>query len=59
MPFWMPGSTLLNLLLLLPFAHLSPADWRAQERRWDFYHWVRTFGLIAAFTILVPVRIVG
>ncbi|HTS11063.1 MAG TPA: DUF1772 domain-containing protein [Candidatus Limnocylindrales bacterium] len=23
MPFWMTGSTLLNLLLLLPFAHLS------------------------------------
>jgi uncharacterized membrane protein len=23
MPFWMPGSTLLNLLLVLPFEHLS------------------------------------
>jgi uncharacterized membrane protein len=28
MPFWMSGSTLLNLLLLLPFAHLSGVAWR-------------------------------
>jgi len=28
MPFWMSGSTLLNLLLLLPFAKLSSAAWR-------------------------------
>ena len=93
MPFWMAGSTLLNLLLLLPFGHLSksawhfaaiafaiqvfavvfslvapvpinnriakwtPAslsnDWKAQEHRWDLYHWFRTCGLIAAFAILV------
>ena len=93
MPFWMTGSTLLNLLLLLPFAHLGvfaghlaqaaftiqvlaipfslvgpvpinnrimlwtpnklPADWRAQEQRWDLYHWLRTIGLIVAFTLLV------
>jgi hypothetical protein len=24
MPFWMAGSTLLNLLLLLPYQHLGP-----------------------------------
>ena len=93
MPFWMAGSTLLNLLLLLPFAHLNesawrlaavafaiqvlavalslvgpvpinnriakwmpesiPEDWRAQEHRWDQYHWLRTCGLIVAFAILV------
>jgi uncharacterized membrane protein len=93
MPFWMGGSTLLNLLLLLPFAHLSrpawhlaaiafaiqalavvfsligpvpinnriarwkpeslPNDWRAQENRWDLYHWVRTCGLVVAFALLV------
>ncbi|HEX4075025.1 MAG TPA: DUF1772 domain-containing protein [Candidatus Acidoferrales bacterium] len=93
MPFWMSGSTLANLLLLLPFAHLSggvwrltavafaiqvlavvfslvgpvpinnriakwtlesiPDDWRAQEHRWDLYHWLRTCGLIAAFVMLV------
>ncbi len=93
MPFWMGGSTLLNLLLLLPFAHLSkgawhlaaiagviqvfavvfslvgpvpinnrvakwtskslPADWKAQADRWDLYHWVRTFGLVVAFALLV------
>jgi uncharacterized membrane protein len=28
MPFWMAGSTLLNLLLLLPFVHLSDSAWR-------------------------------
>jgi len=28
MPFWMTGSTLLNLLLLLPFAHLTGTAWR-------------------------------
>lgn len=93
MPFWMAASALLNLLLLLPVAHLSapaarfaqvafgiqvlmvlfslagpvpinnrikgwtpshlPADWRAQERRWDIYHWIRTACLMAAFALLV------
>ena len=28
MPFWMVGSTLLSLLLLLPFEHLSQPAWR-------------------------------
>ena len=28
MPFWMAGSTLLNLLLLLPFTKLSVTAWR-------------------------------
>jgi len=28
MPFWMAGSTLLNLLLLLPFEHLNKTAWR-------------------------------
>ena|ERR1700687_4654056 len=27
MPFWMTGSTLLNVLLLLPFAHLDKSAW--------------------------------
>ena len=93
MPFWMTGSTLLNLLLLLPFEHLNqsawrlaaiafaiqvlavvfslvgpvpinnriakwtpaslPNDWKAQEHRWDLYHWFRTCGLIVAFALLV------
>jgi len=92
MPFWMTGSTLLNLLLLLPFEHLNnsawrlaaiagalqvfavlfslagpvpinnriakwtpqslPGDWRAQEHRWDLYHWLRTCGLVVAFAVL-------
>lgn len=28
MPFWMVGSTLLNILLLLPFEHLNEYAWR-------------------------------
>ncbi|MFZ2063618.1 MAG: DUF1772 domain-containing protein [Candidatus Binatus sp.] len=28
MPFWMAGSALLNLLLLLPFEHLNDSAWR-------------------------------
>jgi anthrone oxygenase-like protein len=28
MPFWMPGSTLLNLWLLLPFENLNRSAWR-------------------------------
>jgi Domain of unknown function (DUF1772) len=28
MPFWMTSSTLLNLVLLLPFAHLGEPAWR-------------------------------
>lgn len=93
MPPWMAVSTLLNLLLLLPFQRLSPeawrlaalafaiqalaipfslfgpppinnrimdwtpqsvpSDWKAQEHRWDLYHWARTFGLIVAFAALI------
>jgi hypothetical protein len=93
MPFWMAGSTLLNLLLLLPFENLSgmawrlaaissaiqvaavvfslvgpvpinnrvakwtpstlPGDWKAQESRWDTYHWFRTVGLVAALATLI------
>jgi uncharacterized membrane protein len=93
MPFWMGGSTLLTLLLVLPFEHLNqrawqlaavaaaiqvvavvfslvgpvpinnrmmkwtaealPDDWKAQEHRWDLYHWIRTSGLIVAFALLV------
>ena len=30
-----------------------PDDWRAQENRWDLYHWLRTFALVAAFILLV------
>lgn len=28
MPFWMSASTLLNLLVLLPFEHLNQSAWR-------------------------------
>jgi uncharacterized membrane protein len=93
MPFWMGGSMLLNLLLLLPFEGLTgrawrltaiafaiqvlaviislvgpvpinnriarwtssslPPDWKAQEHRWDVYHWFRTSGLVVAFALLI------
>jgi hypothetical protein len=93
MPFWMTGSTILNVLLLFRFAGLSglpwrlaaiaaaiqvaavvfsviapvpinnriiqwtsesvPRDWRAQEHRWDVYHWGRTCALIVAFVLLL------
>jgi hypothetical protein len=92
MPFWMAGSTLLNLLLLLPFQHLNglawrldaiafaiqilavlfsllaplsintwiaswtvvslPDHWRREERRWDFYHWLKASGLLLALVLL-------
>jgi hypothetical protein len=30
-----------------------PIDWKAQERRWDLYHWVRTCGMIVGFALLL------
>ncbi len=30
-----------------------PDGWRAQGRRWDLFHWIRTCGLIVGFAILV------
>jgi hypothetical protein len=33
MPFWVAGSTLLNLLLLLPFGHLNKSAWRFGSSR--------------------------
>jgi uncharacterized membrane protein len=30
-----------------------PSNWKAQERRWDLYHWIRTCGLVVAFALLV------
>jgi uncharacterized membrane protein len=93
MPFWFAGSTLVNLLILLPFEHLNgsawrlsaialvlqvfavvlsvtlavpinnriagwtvvsiPGNWRALERRWDFYHAFRTCALVVALALLV------
>ena len=92
MPFWGAGSTVLNLLAVLPIQPMPkpawqlavtalglqvfvvvfsliapvpinsriakwtpaslPADWQAQEHRWDLYHWFRTGVLIVAFVLL-------
>lgn len=30
-----------------------PENWRAQEHRWDTYHWLRTCALVGAFILLV------
>lgn len=30
-----------------------PENWREMERRWDVYHWLRTFGLVIAFVLLI------
>lgn len=32
---------------------LLPNDWKAQEHRWDLYHWFRMSGLVAAFATLI------
>jgi len=93
MPFWMPASAILNLLLVLPVVKLNerawrlavaalaiqalaslfsligpvpinnriarwtiaslPKGWRAEERRWDVYHALRTAALIVAFVLLI------
>lgn len=92
MPFWMGGSTVLTLLVIL-LGHLNeaawhlaavafviqvlavvfslvapvpinnriakwtpqaiPVDWKAQEHRWDVYHFIRTCGLVVAFALLL------
>jgi lysylphosphatidylglycerol synthetase-like protein (DUF2156 family) len=51
MPFWMAGSTLLNLLLLLPFEHLKGAAWRCAA--WAFA--IQVCAVI--FSLIFPVPI--
>jgi hypothetical protein len=51
MPFWMVGSTLLNLLLLLPFAHLN-------KFAWNFAAAALAIQVVAAvFSLIAPVPI--
>jgi hypothetical protein len=51
MPFWMTGSTLLNLLLLLPFNHLAGAAWR-----WDAIAFLIQVAAVL-FSLAAPVPI--
>jgi uncharacterized membrane protein len=51
MPFWMAGSTLLNLLLLLPFEHLGPTAWRQAAISFG----IQVFAV--AFSLVGPVPI--
>ena len=51
MPFWMAGSTLLNLLLLLPFEHLTPPAWHLAAVAFAIQVLAVVFSLIAPVPI--------
>jgi uncharacterized membrane protein len=51
MPSWMTGSALLNLLLLLPFVHLSEPAWRLSAMALG----IQVFALV--FSLIGPVPI--
>lgn len=51
MPFWMCGSTLLNLLLLLPITHLSEAAWRLAAIAFGIQVFAVVFSLIGPVPI--------
>lgn len=53
-------SVIMSVLLLVPInnrgktwtAENRPEDWKEQMNRWDRYHYVRVFVIIAAFALL-------
>ena len=51
MPFWMAACTLLNLLLLLPFEHLSSQAWRLAAIAFAIQFLAVPFSLIAPVPI--------
>jgi uncharacterized membrane protein len=51
MPFWMAGSTLLNLLLLLPFQHLNKLAWRFAANAFAMQALAVLFSLVAPVPI--------
>jgi hypothetical protein len=51
MPFWMAGSTLLNLLLLMPFEHLNESAWRLAAIAFAIQAIAVVFSLIAPVPI--------
>jgi len=52
MPFWMGGSTLLNLLLLLPFEHLNESAWRFAA----VASAIQVFAVVFSLVGLVPIN---
>ena len=51
MPFWMAGSTLLNLLLILPFEHLNESAWRLATVAFAIQVLAVVFSLVAPVPI--------
>ena len=51
MPFWMSTSTVVNVLLLLPFAHLNDTSWRYAAIALVIQIGVVVFSLIAPVPI--------
>jgi uncharacterized membrane protein len=51
MPFWMAGSTLLSLLLLLPFEHLNQSAWRSAAIAFAIQVFAVVFSLVAPVPI--------
>jgi uncharacterized membrane protein len=52
MPFWMAGSTLVNLLLLFPFAHLNATAWRLAGIALG----IQIFAVVFSLVGLVPIN---
>jgi len=50
MPFWMAGSALLNLILLLPFEHLDKVAWRLSAVAFAIQVFAVLFSLVAPVT---------
>jgi uncharacterized membrane protein len=51
MPFWMAGSAILNLLLLLPFEHLTQSAWRSAAIAFAIQVLAVLFSLVAPVPI--------
>ena len=51
MPFWMAGSTLLNLLLLLPFEHLDESAWHFAAAAFTIQVFAVLFSLVGPLPI--------
>lgn len=51
MPFWMAGSTLLNLLLILPFERLNESAWRLAAVAFAIQVLAVVFSLVAPVPI--------